>query len=496
MMQTEEIVQTNTKKRIVFSSIFDLTRVYYYVSRGLIDAGMDVYWITTDNLWTEWLRERGVKREDILQLIYDKSDFIDDTAKEALTTEIVKSEELADLTVNQALMMDQFIRRKNKPDIIEYAYLYYRDIKNFFKEKQITHFFCEPTNSNEIISYILCRDLGIKFVVPRFLRYPENRLFFINSYRDHRFYLRHDQPEESISGHELIKRFEEIRPAPSYSEKRRRQDVIDYRRLGQAIVNRLTHKKILSQKNLTHHDLGGRIKIQINGIVNAFCMKYLPKYDRLEDIPGRLAYFPMHVQPESSIDVMGSYFSDQLKLIKDIRRALPIDTTLIIKEHPNFLDMHNYNFFKKVKSLPGVKLIKYDVSPYDILRRSDIVFTVSGTTAYQAGLLGIPAITFCPMFFGGLSSVHCCTNIIALRPLVYELLSNFKRDYQADCRFMEKLMRNSYAALWDNPKRSPQVLDENNLKKLHKAFINVINAEGGVAAPEASPAQKVPVEQC
>jgi len=485
MMQTEQKVRTDKNKRVLFSSIFELTKVFYDVSRGLTKAGMDVYWITTDALWTNWLFEKGVKREDILQLIYDQSDFLDETTKESLTGEIVKSEESADLTINQALMMDSFLRYKNKPDVIEYAYLYYRDIKNFFKQKRITHFFAEPTNSNEIISYILSQELEIKFMVPRLTRYPENRLFFIDSYHDYRFYPRPEKTKTMVSGNELIKRFEQTLPTPGYSAKLSKRRIIDYRQITKSIKNRLTHNKVINQNNLTHHDIGGRVKLQLNGVINAFCMKYLPSYARLEDIKGRLAYFPMHVQPESSIDVMGSYFSDQLKLIKDIRRALPIDTTLAIKEHPNFLDMNNYQFFKKMSRIPGVKLIKYDISTYDVLRRSDIVFTVSGTTAYQAGLLGIPAITFCPMFFEGLSSVHCCTNIIALRPLVYELLSNFKRDYKADCRFIEKLMCNSYDALWDNPKRSPHVLNKDNMDKLHRAFINVINIESEAMSPVA-----------
>lgn len=483
MNKTGQQTWAKTKKRVLFSSIFDLTRVFYDVSCGLTKAGIEVYWITTDRHWTNWLLEKGVKREDILQLIYDKSDFLDETTKESLAGEIVKSEELADLTINQALMMDSFIRYKNKPDIIEYAYLYYRNIKNYLKEKQITHFFAEPTNANEIISYILCQELGIKFMVPRPTRYPENRLFFMDSYHDYRFYPRPEKTKTIVSGNELIKRFEQTLPTPGYSVKHSKRRIIDYRKISKSIKNRLTHKKVLNQNNLTHHDITGRIKLQLNGVVNTFCMKYLPKYEKLEDLKGRLAYFPMHVQPESSIDVMGSYFSDQLKLIKDIRRALPVDTTLLIKEHPNFLDMSNYNFFKKVKLIPGIKLVRYDVSTFDVLRRSDIVFTVSGTTAYQAGLLGIPAITFCPMFFEGLSSVHSCTNIIALRPLVYELLSNFKRDYNADCKFIEKLLRNSYDAVWDNPGRSPQVLGEDNMSKLHEAFINVINVESEALTP-------------
>lgn len=483
MVNTAELTQTKTKKKVLFSSIFDLTKVFYDVSLGLIESGIDVFWITTDSLWTDWLTQKGVNRENILQLIYTTDDFVDEPTKEKLASEIVKSEQAADLTINQALMMDSFIRYKNKPDIMEYAYLYYRDIKKFLKDKQITHFFAEPTNSNEIISYILCQELGIKFMAPRITRYPEGRLFFIDSYHDYRFYPRPDKESTVVSGNELIKRFEETLPTPGYSAKLNKRSLIDYRAISKSIKNRLNNKKVFNQNNLTHHDLSGRIKLQVNGILNSFLMKYLPKYEKLENIKGRIAYFPMHVQPESSIDVMGSYFSDQLKLIKDIRRALPVDTTLAIKEHPHFLDMNNYSFFKKVSRIPNVKLIKYDISTFDVLRRSDIVFTVSGTTAYQAGLLGIPAITFCPMFFEGLSSVHCCTNIVALRPMVYELLTNFKRDYKADCKFIEKLLCNSYDALWDNPKRSPHVRNKDNVNRLHKAFLSVINVESDAMTP-------------
>ena len=324
---------------------------------------------------------------------------------------------------------------------------------------------------------MICQELGIKFAVPRPTRYPLKRMFFADSYRDHKYHPRHDSEPGDVTGHELIKKCEETLPTPEYLAKFSKRKIIDYSRILKSIRNRLIQKKVFGQKNLTHHDIGGRIKLQLNGIINAFFMKYVMKYERLEDLHGKIAYFPMHVQPESSIDVMGSFFSDQLKLIKDISRALPANTTLAIKEHPNFLDMNNYSFAQKMKRIPNVKLIKYDIPTFDILRRSDIVFTVSGTTAYQAGLQGIPAVIFSPMFFEGLSSVHSCTNICELRVLVYKLLTNFTRDYEADCQFMEKLMKNSYDAIWDSAVRSPHVLEPENVKKLQNAFLNVITTE-------------------
>lgn len=456
-------------KRIAFVSIFDITRLFFEIARGLGRDGHDIFWITTDRRWTGWLKDHGVNRGDILELVYTKPDFIDWRTKKGILRELIASEGRTELTANQVLMMDQFVKYKNKSDINEYVYLYYRDIKDFLIANRITHVIAEPTNINEMITYMLCRELGIEFIVPRPARYPHGRLLFMSSYRDSAYYPRLN-PEKGISGERLIRDFIEGKPMPDYCVKHNKRRLLDFNKLVTSLQNRLRYGKILRQDNLTHHDLWGRIRLQLQGIGNALYMKFICRFDALEDINGRIAYFPLHVQPESSIDVMGSYFSDQLKLIKDIRRALPFDTTLVIKEHPNFLDMNKSGFFRELRRVPNVKLIRYDVSTFEVLQKAAIVFTVSGTSAYEAGLLGIPAITFCPMFFSGLSSVRTCPDISQLKDLVSELLDNVKRDYQADCKFMARLIGNSYPALWDNPLRSPQVLSNDNLRRLIQAF--------------------------
>ena len=375
-------------------------------------------------------------------------------------------------------MMDQFVKYKNKTDINEYVYLYYRDIKNFLIANRITHVIAEPTNMNEMITYMLCRELGIEFIVPRPARYPQGRLLFMSSYRDSAYYPRL-KPEKEINGEQLIRDFIEGKPMPDYCVKHNKRRLLDFHKLVKALHNRIRYGKIFGQDNLTHHDLWGRIKLQLQGIGNALYMKFICRFDDLNDLTGRIAYFPLHVQPESSIDVMGSYYSDQLKLIKDIRRALPFDTTLVIKEHPNFLDMNKSGFFRRLRRIPNVKLIRHDASTFDVLQRAAIVFTVTGTSAYEASLLGIPAVTFCPMFFSGLSSVRTCADINQLKDLVSELLNDFKRDYQADCRFMARLIGNSYPALWDNPLRSPQALSDDNLRRLNYAFSSLLDSEDG-----------------
>jgi hypothetical protein len=102
---------------------------------------------------------------------------------------------------------------------------------------------------------------------------------------------------------------------------------------------------------------------------------------------------------------------------------------------------------------------------------------VSGTAAYEAGLLGIPAVTFAPMYFGGLSSVHYCEDITKLKSLVVELLSSARRDLEADSRFMAELMAKSFDGYWTDPLFDPAVMEPENLKLLARAFAEVVERD-------------------
>jgi len=247
-------------------------------------------------------------------------------------------------------------------------------------------------------------------------------------------------------------------------------------KIAKAALRRLRLRNVVSGNSLTHYDAWGRTKLTAHRAINSFYMRHLCRYSDLDDIDGRIAFYGLHVQPENSIDVLGAYVSDQLKLIKDIRRSLPFDTTLVVKEHPNFLGMKKPGFFRELRNVPNVRLIRHDVPTFDLYDRVDLVLTVSGTTAYEAGMLGIPAITFSPMYFGGLSSVRYCSSVSDLKDMAADLMDNFSRDYDADCRFMETLLENSHDAYWTDPLFDSGVLDPENIEKLAGAFAALIES--------------------
>ncbi len=459
----------NNDRRILFASLFGLTELYRAISRKLPPEIADVFWITTNEYWTEFLVADGVDRKRILELIYSPEDSLDNETKSHLIREIAECEKRCDLTVNAALMMDRFLAERPRKDVNDFAVRYYRDMKRFLVENKITHVFAEPTNFNDLLLYLLSRELGIAYISPRDMRYPPKRLTFFDGYLQKRILPVHNGGAR-VNGREILESFASRRPRPYYFDKLNRRRVVYPGKIARAAYRRLRLRRVVSGRSLTHYDAWGRTKLTVRRAVNSFYMRHLCRYDDLDDIAGRIAFYGLHVQPENSIDVLGSYVSDQLKLIKDIRRSLPFDTTLVVKEHPNFLGMKKPGFFRDLRKIPNVRLIRHDVPTFDLYDRIDLVLTVSGTTAYEAGMLGIPAITFSPMFFGGLSSVRYCRSVTELKNLAADLMDNFSRDDDADCRFMESLLENSHDAYWTDPLFDRNVLDPENIEKLAGAF--------------------------
>jgi hypothetical protein len=465
-------------KSVVFVSIFDLTKVFYEMAESLRQRGHRVSWITTNELWTKWLLERGVAPDDVLELVYDKADFVTSDEKARLTAEIVMAEAGADLTVNQCLMADRFVIYKNKPDINEYMLLYYRDIKRFLKDKHADVVIGEPTDSNELVTHIICRELSIAFLSAADMRYPACRVIFNSGY-DQRTLVSPDSSEEHDAslGRRLIDEFAMRRARPASFKKLTEEKVVSVSKVARATANRLRLLDPRRRRHLTYHDLSERLGTASRRIVNGFYLRHLCRYDQLENIEGRVALYPLHVQPERSIDVQGSFYSDQIKLIKDIRRSLPFDVTLVVKEHPNFLGLRGPGFFREIRRIPNVKILSHEESTFDIYQRAALVLTVTGTAAYEAGLLGVPAVMFAPMYFGGLSSVFCCSDIMQLKPLVFRLLNGVNRDMDADSRFIAELMAKSFEGYFTDPLFDAAVMEPDNLRLLAHAFAEVIESD-------------------
>jgi hypothetical protein len=111
-------------------------------------------------------------------------------------------------------------------------------------------------------------------------------------------------------------------------------------------------------------------------------------------VAGRFAFFGLHMQPESSIDVFTHFFSNQERVIEMIARSMPPTHALLIKLHKS--DAPNYSpaQLARLSRVPGVELVSPYADTYEFIRKAELVFSIQGTIGLEGALLGKPVIMF------------------------------------------------------------------------------------------------------
>lgn len=165
-------------------------------------------------------------------------------------------------------------------------------------------------------------------------------------------------------------------------------------------------------------------------------------YDQA-DLNENFVYFPLHLEPEIATLLLAPFYKDQLWLIKQIARSLPLNFKLYIKEHPAMAGYRTRGFYRELKKIPNVKLIRPTVEGLYLIKHSKLIATISGTAGWEAIQLEKPVIVFGNVFYEKLSMVKKCIAIEQLPYLVKEQLENFKHDETALINFLAAIYQES-----------------------------------------------------
>ncbi len=179
---------------------------------------------------------------------------------------------------------------------------------------------------------------------------------------------------------------------------------------------------------------------------------YNDLYDEMT--PGEdFAYYPIHQEPEIAILLFAPFYKDQLWLIKQTARSLPLNFKLYIKEHPSMHGNRSRSFYKELKKIPNVKLIKPEVDGLSLINKAKLIITISGTAGWEAVQLKKPVIVFSDVFYSRLPMVKKCVAIEQLPFIVKGQLENFKHNEDSLVNFLTAIHSESVDVdliqLWD-----------------------------------------------
>jgi len=114
-------------------------------------------------------------------------------------------------------------------------------------------------------------------------------------------------------------------------------------------------------------------------------------------IPDKSVFFPLHFQPEQSTLVGGIYYANQIGLIENISKSLPLGYTLVLKEHPAGRGVRPAWQYRHLTSFPNIMFS--DAPSKEIAKRTLATITITGTIGVEAMALDRPVIMLGRSFF-------------------------------------------------------------------------------------------------
>lgn len=119
-------------------------------------------------------------------------------------------------------------------------------------------------------------------------------------------------------------------------------------------------------------------------------------------------YFPLHSEPERALSIAAPYFTNQIEVITNVARSIPVDYELYVKDHP-IMDVkggRTIEFYKELLKLPNVKLIHHSITQDELITKCSLVVTIAGSGGMEAAIYGKPSIIFSETLYSSLPSVY------------------------------------------------------------------------------------------
>jgi hypothetical protein len=117
---------------------------------------------------------------------------------------------------------------------------------------------------------------------------------------------------------------------------------------------------------------------------------------KIIDFNEKIIYYPLTYEPEKSILLGSPFYTNQIAIISNIAKSIPIDFTLYVKEHPGMDEQgwREISYYEQILELPNVKLIHPSVSNEELVKNCLLAMTIRGTVGLESALFEKPAINF------------------------------------------------------------------------------------------------------
>lgn len=363
-------------------------------------AGHSVYWLCPNRRWTRWLIEHGVEPGHILDITRHAREWLQgDADTTEPRAELHALERKSGWSIYDLIASDHLLARRDTDYAVRYLAACACHARRFLRAHAIELISGEMTWAFEQIIGHVAVDLGVTFVRPMDVRIPSDRMGFFRDRKEKDMVeLRATTDADRSEARAFLKAYREKPRPPAYMS-------INHSAL------RANRERI---KLLTKHvvDLAGdpydetsRRPLGLIADHSAQVMRTLINgklgpFEMPEDRPRRpFVLVTLHLQPEMTIDVMASPLCNQVATTEALVRTLPVTHDLYVKEHVVALGKRPPSMYAALRAIPGVRLIDPRAQTFRLIQQASLTVAATGTSVYEASLLGRPGVTMGPTVF-------------------------------------------------------------------------------------------------
>jgi len=159
----------------------------------------------------------------------------------------------------------------------------------------------------------------------------------------------------------------------------------------------------------------------------------------------KFIFFPLHYEPERELLIQAPYNSNQLSLIYNIARSIPIGFKLFVKDHPQMKDngWRKSDYYQSILDLPNVKMIHPKIKASDVFKECSLVVTLLGTAGLEASFFGKPSVVLEETDYSVLPWVYKVNNFNELPKIIKTALNSTVDIKQLDA-YTEFVDKNSF----------------------------------------------------
>jgi hypothetical protein len=170
-------------------------------------------------------------------------------------------------------------------------------------------------------------------------------------------------------------------------------------------------------------------------------------YDEFGDIPSgkEIIYYPLHQEPEATLNYMSEFYSNQVATIENILKCLHVNQVLVVKEHPvDKGSLLRQKFWLMRRRYSGLYYFPAELHGRELLGRAHRVVTLTSTVGWEAAVSGKPVYVLGQIFYDQLKGVTAVHSFMELKECLRAPPPATKLDLSTVENFVARMVEQCY----------------------------------------------------